>query len=205
VYPLLPSGRLDYARVIPCRCASDESEGERLLRLRKASGDLGLELLSKMTFDSFDPKRVDLLLSQQRNLGDAYRLARRFAEEVPDLLDHLRATFRPQSDVTTDELFEWVKAVPLLILDDFGEQASTPWAQEKLYQIISHRYNARLPMVVTTSLLLEDIEQRIVSRIVDPRISVVFNIDVTDYRADHSTLELERRKAGERRRDARRW
>jgi len=69
---------------------------------------------------------------------------------VPEFLDHLRATFTPESKVSYDRLFESVKKTPLLILDDFGEQSTTPWAQEKLYQVINYRYNALLPTVITT-------------------------------------------------------
>jgi len=71
-----------------------------------------------------------------------------------------------------------------LILDDFGEQSVTPWAQEKLYQLINYRYNARLPMVVTSCLSLEEIETRISSRMVDPKIGMVFNINIPDYRGN---------------------
>ena len=53
---------------------------------------------------------------------------------VPDLLDHLRATYSPNSPVQYDQLFEQVKSTPLLILDDLGAETSTPWAKEKLYQ-----------------------------------------------------------------------
>jgi DNA replication protein DnaC len=103
---------------------------------------------------------------------------------VPELLDHLRSTFSPESKISYDEFFEKLKETPLLILDDFGEQSATPWAQEKLYQLINYRYNARLPMVVTTCLSLEEIEPRISSRMVDPMISLVFNITAPDYRGN---------------------
>jgi len=103
---------------------------------------------------------------------------------VPDLLDHLRSTFSPDSKISYDEFSEKLKKTPLLILDDFGEQSATPWAQEKLYQLINYRYNARLPMVVTTCLSLDEIETRISSRMVDPRISWVFNITAPDYRGN---------------------
>jgi len=103
---------------------------------------------------------------------------------VPDLLDHLRSTFSPDSKISYDEFSEKLKETPLLILDDFGEQSATPWAQEKLYQLINYRYNAQLPMVVTTCLSLEEIETRISSRMVDPKLSVVFNITAPDYRGN---------------------
>ncbi len=103
---------------------------------------------------------------------------------VPDFLDHLRSTFSPDSRVSYDQLFEAVKTAPLLAFDDFGEQASTPWAQEKLYQVINHRYNARLPSVITTCCSLDEIESRLSSRFVDPKISMLFNITAPDYRGD---------------------
>ena len=119
---------------------------------------------------------------------------------VPDFLDHLRSTFAPESKVTYDEFFERVKSAPLLILDDYGEHSSTPWAQEKLYQLINHRYNARLPMVITMCCGLDELdknERRVGSRLADPRLSVVFYISAPDYRADHSPIE--RTKASHRR------
>ena len=116
-----------------------------------------------------------------------YRLAQGkpvFFVVVPDLLDHLRSTYSPDSKISYDEFSEEIKETPLLILDDFGEQSATLWAQEKLYQLINYRYNARLPMVVTTCLSLDEIETRISSRMVDPRLSLVFNIIAPDYRGN---------------------
>ncbi len=84
-----------------------------------------------------------------------YRLARGEAAlfvVVPDLLDHLRATYAPESPVSYDQRFEDVRTTPLLILDDLGAQRSTEWAWEKLYQILVYRRNWRLPLVVTTNL-----------------------------------------------------
>src|SRR6185503_4067960 len=79
-----------------------------------------------------------------------------FFTVVPDLLDHLRATFGPGSDVTYDELFEAVRNVPLLVLDDLGMQSETSWAREKMFQVLNHRLNAELPTVITTNLSIDD-------------------------------------------------
>jgi len=107
---------------------------------------------------------------------------------VPDFLDHLRSTFNPESKVSYDHLFEGVKTTPLLVLDDFGEQSTTPWAREKLYQVINYRYNARLATVITTRYsieeILEEIDISIASRLADPKISTPFNIIAPDYRGD---------------------
>jgi DNA replication protein DnaC len=111
---------------------------------------------------------------------------------VPDLLDHLRASFGPESRVSYDALFEKIKKIPVLVLDDFGEHSATSWAQEKLYQLINYRYNARLATVITTCLNLEEIENRVSSRMVDPSISMVFNIIAPDYRGDIKTARTGR-------------
>jgi len=121
-----------------------------------------------------------------------YRVAQgkpAFFVVVPDLLDHLRSTFSPDSKISYDEFFEEIKTSLVLILDDFGEQSATLWAQGKLYQLINYRYSARLPMVVTTCLSLDEIEPRISSRMVDPRLSLVFNIIAPDYRGDIKPIQ----------------
>jgi DNA replication protein DnaC len=107
---------------------------------------------------------------------------------VPDFLDYLRSTFGPDSQISYDEIFEIVKKAPVLILDDFGEHSATHWTQEKLYQLINYRYNARLATVITTCFSLDEIESRISSRMVDPSLSLVFNILATDYRGDRKTI-----------------
>jgi len=102
---------------------------------------------------------------------------------VPDLLDHLRASFGPNSPVSYDERFNQVRNAPLLILDDLGTQSSTAWAQEKLFQILNHRYNARLPTVITSNHSLEEIDVRIRSRMVDPSLVAILTIIAPDYRS----------------------
>ncbi len=95
---------------------------------------------------------------------------------VPDLLDHLRAAYRPDSEIGYDELFEMVRSAPLLILDDLGMHSSTPWADEKLYQLINHRYQGRMPTVFTTARDISDLDaldlpllQRMTFKTFDPQ------------------------------------
>ncbi len=90
---------------------------------------------------------------------------------VPDLLDHLRAAYRPNAEVSYDQLFEQVRNAPVLILDDLGTQSSTAWAQEKLFQVINHRFNARLPTVITTNVSLNKFDERLRTRLGDPSLS----------------------------------
>src|SRR5579872_5970934 len=108
-----------------------------------------------------------------------------FFEVVPDLLDHLRATFSPGSDVTYDELFETVKNSPFLVLDDLGTQSSTQWAREKLFQILNHRYTAHLPTVITTNEAINQLDERLRARLEDK--DAVWRVDVIS--SDHSVLD----------------
>lgn len=119
---------------------------------------------------------------------------------VPDLLDHLRATYSPNSNVSYDQRFETVRTAPLLILDDLGTENTTPWASEKLYQILNHRYNAQLPTVITSNHRLEEIDVRLRSRMNDQDLCQIYTILAPDYRgsgraidqSDLSTLDLHR-------------
>jgi DNA replication protein DnaC len=101
---------------------------------------------------------------------------------VPDLLDHLRATFNPTSDTTYDDLFESLRNTALLILDDLGTQSASPWAEEKLFQLINHRYNRRLPTVITMNSETNEVDGRLWSRINDVHLSQRITIVAEDNR-----------------------
>ena len=103
-------------------------------------------------------------------------------EVVPDLMDHLRATFGPRSTTTLDRRFEEIKNTPLLILDDLGTQNMTSWTREKLYQLFNYRYNAELPTVITTPELKDEMDERLRSRMLDRRLSIICAISSPSYR-----------------------
>jgi len=189
-------------------------------------GGLGLESLSALSFESFDPRVMAFGPTERESLELALKTARRFAESpenwlvlvgphgmgkthlaaaianyqlhrgqpvffavVPDLLDHLRSTFSPESKVTYDKVFEALKTSPLLILDDLGTETSTPWAEEKLYQILNYRYNSRLPTVVTSTYMPEDLDGRWSSRLADVRISNIIPVEAAAYRSQATPSE----------------
>ena len=139
-----------------------------------------------------DPAGVWLVLIGNTGVGKTHLAASIWNERmrqgepaffafVPELLDHLRYTFAPNSATTYDELFERVKGAELLVLDDLGSQATTPWAQEKLYQLLVHRHNARLPTVITMQGDTE-LQPSIASRLKDERFVTALEIEAPDYR-----------------------
>jgi len=112
---------------------------------------------------------------------------------VPDLLDHLRASYAPTATQSYDQRFDQVRTVPLLILDDLGTEQATPWALEKLYQLLNYRYMTKLPTVITTNHDLEDMDPRLRSRLADPELVQIVTILAPDYRQsgiDHTESDL---------------
>lgn len=94
-----------------------------------------------------------------------------YVATVPDLLDMLRAGFGKDAAGSFGDRFETIKNAGMLVLDDLGTQSASPWVNEKLYQIINHRYANDLPMIVTTNWNLRakdcPIDGRILSRLME--------------------------------------
>lgn len=102
---------------------------------------------------------------------------------VPDLLDHLRASYGPSSEVGYDDTFDRLRQAPLLILDDLGVENPSAWAQEKLFQLFNYRYTYRLPTVVTTNADIDRLDGRIRSRLLDEELIRRVHISAPDYRS----------------------
>jgi DNA replication protein DnaC len=100
---------------------------------------------------------------------------------APDLLDYLRVTFSPNSSGSFDRRFQTVRNAPLLVLDDLSTESATAWAKEKLFQLLNHRYVAKLPTVITSSSTIEKIDERIRARLADRRLCTVFAITAPSY------------------------
>lgn len=205
----VPFGHLHFGVLFPCECKLAEKEHRATEELERISN---LEMLRDKTFDTFNPdvtgvrrayiRAVEyarrpqgwLILFGNYGVGKTH-LAAAIANEalrrhfrvlfaiVPDLLDHLRSTFGPSSEVAYDDRFETIRTVPLLVLDDLGTENTTPWAREKLFQIINYRYNDALPTVITSNRKPEDIDPRIFSRMCDRALCEEhIMIDGADYR-----------------------
>lgn len=70
----------------------------------------------------------------------------------------------------------------LLILDDFGMERRTEYAQEQVFNIIDGRYVSRKPLIVTTNLSLNElkhptdmVQQRIFDRVLEMCVPVCFD------------------------------
>lgn len=223
----VPVGHPSFGQVYACECRKREMAHDRIDRLRRLSNLSAFSGSSFEDFDpsvhgtihafeeamSFaqDPSHRWLVLSGPVGVGKthlAVAIAQYAIEQhtmnayfaaVPDLMDHLRSAFAPGATEGYDERFEEIRNAQLLVLDDLGTENATPWAQEKLYQIINHRYIERLPTVITTNVDLRKIDDRVSSRMLDYRLSTHVDIDATDYRRPGESRGI-RRPSNPRRR-----
>ena len=205
----MPIGHPFFGRLTECDCKRQEKERRRADELRELSN---LTFFEDYGFETFDPDsesaqeayeaavvfaeapRGWLFLHGNCGVGKthlAVAIAKRIMEDqdqqvlfavVPDLLDHLRSTFDPNASVAYDQRFQDIRNAYLLVLDDLGTENTTPWAREKLYQIFNHRYNEQLPTVVTSNQDFKRIEERVLSRILDTRLTRYVHVDGEDYR-----------------------
>lgn len=59
------------------------------------------------------------------------------------------------------EAMRGFKDVPLLAIDDLGKEKITEWNREKLFEIINHRYENCLPVIITTNGTPKELEQKL--------------------------------------------
>ena len=101
---------------------------------------------------------------------------------VPEMLDALRASYRDDGEASFESIFEWLKSVDLLVLDDLGAHSDTKWATEKLYQLCATRYLQRLPTLFTMNVAPEELDARIASRMMDKQFAELWNVHAPDFR-----------------------
>ena len=213
----VPYGHPNFGKPIPCVCKEAERKEKRRQQLRDMSN---LDAFRDRTFRTFnsrvpgvqeayemsydyaqDPEGWLLLVGPngcgKTHLGAA--IANQCLESgavvlfavVPDLLDHLRAAFAPNSTEVFDQLFSKMREAEVLILDDLGAQQSSPWANEKLFQLLNYRYNMGMPTVITANPKgLQGVDERIRSRLTD--VSLVARVEferARDYRPHHPRHE----------------
>ncbi len=69
------------------------------------------------------------------------------------LLNDLAASYKDRN-----EYISRLCSFPLLILDDFGMERGTEYGLEQVYNVIDSRYRSRKPLIVTTNLTLEELQ-----------------------------------------------
>lgn len=214
----VPVGHPQFGKTVSCDCKEREREVTRYSEQRSLSN---LDHFVDCTFGTFDKDVPGTreAYAQAKQYSETYEpvwvvffggygsgkthLAAAIANEahrqqmtvlfavVPDLLDQLRAAYDPKSGTSFDDTFGAIREVGVLVLDDLGTENTTPWAREKLFQIINYRAMQHLPLIVTSNNIRPDqkhgiefpgIDERIASRLSDVRMVRHVHIPGGDYR-----------------------
>ena len=104
------------------------------------------------------------------------------ALDLPDLIRDER--FDVDETGTT---FASLVGAPVLVIDDLGAQRATNWVDSKLDQLLTHRFNGRLPTVAVLAKSIEDLPERIALKLDDPGLSKIMRFSQlgTEVRLDH--------------------
>lgn len=70
-------------------------------------------------------------------------------EKSSSIIDKIKESFN-KDGLSETQIIELYSNVDMLIIDDLGNENFSKWALEKLYKIISNRYDNELPIVITT-------------------------------------------------------
>lgn len=156
---------------------------KRAERLRKES-NLGIRF-SRRTFDSFDASKDRDAYQKCLNYADHYNdserncllivggygtgkthlaasIANRLMDNgIPVLFDtfsghlnKLKLEFNGGKSVYLEQM----KQTDMLILDDIGKEKQSEWSQSIMFDVINHRYEHMLPIVMTTNLNSEGLK-----------------------------------------------
>lgn len=185
----LPAGAADFGRIVECQCGLVAARRAQVYRaasrIPEEYADLGLETYPDRRIAAdvadwwYEPQAPWLVLAGDLGVGKTglqiglvkkalasgkSALYRPFVE----LLSDIRATYRTRDASEPDEadLVRACKSVDVLALDDVGAERCTGWAQERLFEILNHRYNERRRTILTTNLGPAEMEEHVGDRIV---------------------------------------
>jgi len=181
-------GHQDFGRLIECRCGIVAARKAQIYRaasrIPEEYTDLDLSTFpdQQIAGDMFDwwhePVSPWLILAGDIGVGKTGLMIglvkRALSDGRPalfrpfvELLSDIRATYRSRDALEPDEaaLVGACKSSDVLALDDIGAARVTGWAEERLFEILNHRYNERRRTILSTNLGPAELEDYLGDRI----------------------------------------
>ena len=108
-----------------------------------------------------------------------------------DLPDLIRDERFDEAEITTS--FASMLEAPVLVIDDLGAQRATNWVDAKLDQLLTHRFNGRLPTIIVLAKSIDELPERIAFKLDDPEMSGVFRLSRLGVQGQSNHLGIARR------------
>lgn len=167
--------------------ANDDLENERLTKAMKRYVE---------NFDTFRKQGKGVLLYGNVGRGKTYAacevanalIDKGISAKVTNfarIANTLQGTFEKQ------EYIDSLNDYSLLVIDDLSAERDTTYMKEQVYQIIDARYQAKLPMIITTNLTIDEIKRTAdigYGRIYDRIIERCFPIEVEGINRRHKAV-----------------
>lgn len=110
--------------------------------------------------------KTGLAIAALRRVHDNGIYTVRFAN-VPDWLELMRPSEFPERRAEAEQIRRACERCGLLCLDDLGAEKPSEWVTSQIYAIINVRYDAGLPVIVTTNATRRDLAAMYGDRVVD--------------------------------------
>lgn len=91
---------------------------------------------------------------------------------APELIRRFQASFAEEATESKEDIHREMTLAPLLVLDDYGTEYGTEFAQAEMFRLINDRHSNGRPAIVTTNLDVMSLSPRIRDRLTDAERSV---------------------------------
>ncbi len=92
---------------------------------------------------------------------------------LPDLIRNERFE---DDDGAEGGSFASLMDAPVLVLDDLGAQQASNWIDSKVDQLLTHRFNGRMPTVLVLAKAVSELPERVALKLDDPGFSRLFEL-----------------------------
>lgn len=86
---------------------------------------------------------------------------------IDSLLNRIKETYNSWGKEAEEDVLKTLCNADLLIIDDLGTEQNTDWTKTKIYNILDSRYRNGLPLIITTNLSIQELENRYEKRTYD--------------------------------------
>lgn len=160
-------------------------------------------MASKNFVDNFDSEFKNLFFTGDVGAGKTFYtncIAKELLDKgksviyftAPALISAITATFKKDSDISSESLFEDIFNCDLLILDDLGTESYNSLTVEKIFVILNERLSRHKSTIISTNMDFQQIKdiysERSISRILGC-------YDVFVFRGDDLRLKIRKSKA----------